>query len=601
MSAVRIADVEGVRVALSADVYAEVVTVGSRKHDMALRLEAERFAQVQSMRDGASYVEVTDTAPNRIIPILVWRDVPPAATRSSLTSLDAAHTHAKLLGTARLELPGGMLIESMIRLKEGSPAARLLESGMVAEVGGFAPAADLDKASLFDTIDAVTGVCLRVAKELGIKWFWIFPRNGFMSLMRADIPDLLPPFRFSLCPDVEGWDETSERLKRFRAMHLRGFGKYPEIYQISADDYEADLAHRLALRQRRAEFHYALEQLLPRAMVQAQREIVKESRLAMLRSSSPFERESPAMRTASEDHALQSRRAREDQMEEHTPVTRAGFLPFAASATAEAEYLRSVIEQGGSPAREYKRLSYQMLGAREGMRVLDVGCGSGVDLAALAEIVGPRGVVIGVDREPNLIAAARNTLDQHGLTNAWVFEDNAEHLAFSAGEFDRVRADRALQHMRHPAQAIAQMWRVLRSDGVLTVIEPDWATMAIYPSAPAGENDDTAFQHVLRWCRKKLEHPLIGRQLHALLRNQGEGAWSSVGVRAVTYTFTEWTALDAVLQLSRAAQALASEDATLSQTIDDWLGAVEDASNRGDFFAAVPLFFAYASKAQDHV
>lgn len=597
MSAVRIAGVEEVRVALSEDVYAEVVTAGSRKHEMALRLEAERFAEVQSTRDGASYIEVTDTAPNRIIPILVWRGVLPPDTSSALASRDATHTRATLLGTARVELPGGMLIESMIRLKERSSAARLLASGMVAEIGGFAPAADLDKAALLDVIDAVTGVCLRVAKEIGIEWFWIFPRNGFMSLMRANIPDLLPPFRFSLCPDVEGWDETSERLKRFRAMHLRGFGKYPEIYQISADDYEADLARRVSLRQRRVEFHYALDQLLPRAMVQAQREIVKESRLAMLRSSSPFETASPTMRTASEDGSLQSWRAHEHQMADRTPAARAGFLPFAGPATAEAEYLRSVIEQGGSPAKEYKRLSYQMLGAREGMRVLDVGCGSGVDLAALAEIVGPRGVVIGVDREPNLIAAARNTLDQQELTNVWVFEDNAEHLAFSAGEFDGVRADRALQHMRHPSEAIAQMWRVLRPDGVLTVIEPDWATMAIYPAAPVGGNDDTVFQQVLRWCRKKLEHPLIGRQLHALLRNQGEGAWSSVGVRVVTYTFTEWTAVDAVLQLSKAAQALASEDAALSQTINDWLGAVEDASHRGDFFAAVPLFFAYASKA----
>lgn len=597
MSAVRVAGVEGVRIALSPDVHAEVVTAGTRKHELALQLEAERFAQVQATRDGASYVEVTDTVPSRIIPILVWRGSPSDIPSSFDDDQDAARARAMLLGTARLELPRGTLIESMIRLKEGSPAARILASGLVAEIGGFAPAADLDKAELLDVIDALSGMCLRIARELGIKWFWLFPRNGFMSLMRAGIPDLLPPYRFRWCPDVEGWNETSERLQRFRAMHLRGFGKHPEIYQIRADEYEADFVRRVSLRQRREELRYALEQLLPRAMMQAQREIVKESRLAPLRSGSPVETVSPAMPTAAEERSLQSMRIGEDQMEDHTPPARAGFLPFAASATAEAEYLRSVIEQGGSPAREYKRLSYQMLRAHEGMRVLDVGCGAGVDLAALAEIVGPRGVVIGVDRDPTLVAAARNAVGQHGLRNAWVFEENAEQLTFPAGEFDGVRADRALQHMRHPAQAIAQMWRVLRPDGILTVIEPDWATMAVYPAAPAGGNDDTVFQHVLRWCRKKLEHPLIGRQLHALLRNQGDGAWSSAAVRAVTYTFTEWNAVDAVLQLSKAARALAGEDAALAPAINDWLRSVEDASHRGDFFAAVPLFFAYACKA----
>ena len=46
-------------------------------------------------------------------------------------------------------------------------------------------------------------------------------------------------------------------------------------------------------------------------------------------------------------------------------------------------------------------------GLREGMRVLDVGCGTGEVSLAAARVVGPSGRVLGVDMDPGVLERAR--------------------------------------------------------------------------------------------------------------------------------------------------------------------------------------------------
>ena len=57
--------------------------------------------------------------------------------------------------------------------------------------------------------------------------------------------------------------------------------------------------------------------------------------------------------------------------------------------------------------RAAKSRTYALLALRVGEQVLDVGCGAGEDVRALAEIVGPTGRAIGVDSSQTMVAAAR--------------------------------------------------------------------------------------------------------------------------------------------------------------------------------------------------
>jgi ribosomal protein S18 acetylase RimI-like enzyme len=102
-----------------------------------------------------------------------------------------------------------------------------------------------------------------------------------------------------------------------------------------------------------------------------------------------------------------------------------------------------------------KRRSVELLELCQGAAVLDVGCGTGSELARLVDSVGPSGRVVGLERSAALLAAARG----RGRAGAEVGPielvlGDAGALPFAAGEFDACRADRTLQHVERPEVAV---------------------------------------------------------------------------------------------------------------------------------------------------
>jgi SAM-dependent methyltransferase len=96
-----------------------------------------------------------------------------------------------------------------------------------------------------------------------------------------------------------------------------------------------------------------------------------------------------------------------------------------------------------------------------GRRVLEVGCGAGVDLARFA-----RGgaVVTGVDLAESAIALARANFEQQGLPGDFKVADG-EHLPFADDTFDLVYAHGVVQYTAEPEQLVAECRRVLKPRG----------------------------------------------------------------------------------------------------------------------------------------
>ncbi|WP_061962337.1 class I SAM-dependent methyltransferase [Demequina flava] len=67
----------------------------------------------------------------------------------------------------------------------------------------------------------------------------------------------------------------------------------------------------------------------------------------------------------------------------------------------------------------------QMLGARAGDTVLDVGCGTGKNFPLLLEAVGPTGHVLGLDRSPQMLDVARARVDRHLWPNVTLVQADA--------------------------------------------------------------------------------------------------------------------------------------------------------------------------------
>ena len=81
----------------------------------------------------------------------------------------------------------------------------------------------------------------------------------------------------------------------------------------------------------------------------------------------------------------------------------------------------------------------------DGLRVLDIGCGSGRDVYLLSQLVGEKGEVIGVDMTSEQLAIAKSHEDYHsqkfGFKNFHFYQgyiENLESLGFEPGSFDLI-------------------------------------------------------------------------------------------------------------------------------------------------------------------
>ena len=114
-------------------------------------------------------------------------------------------------------------------------------------------------------------------------------------------------------------------------------------------------------------------------------------------------------------------------------------------AVSETEQRR--LEQ---QAEVYSRLAgwtLDALGLWPGHRVLEVGCGGGSLLPAAAARVGPTGRVVGIDRDPRLVEAAKTRVAHL----PWVDVVQADALGYAADiSFDAVHCRLVLMHQHSP-------------------------------------------------------------------------------------------------------------------------------------------------------
>jgi SAM-dependent methyltransferase len=134
----------------------------------------------------------------------------------------------------------------------------------------------------------------------------------------------------------------------------------------------------------------------------------------------------------------------------------------------DGDYLR----QAARLFTPIKRRSHELLCLDRGMRVLDLGCGAGVDLPLLGDRVGAQGLTVGVDQDLSLA-------HQAAATGAIAVVATGEALPFADAEFHGCRAERVFMHLPAPTRVLAEMIRVVRPGGRVVVVETDWASCSL--------------------------------------------------------------------------------------------------------------------------
>ena len=232
-------------------------------------------------------------------------------------------------------------------------------------------------------------------------------------------------------------------------------------------------------------------------------------------------------------------------------------------------------------AQRYKRESIDMLAIKEGHCILDVGCRTGEDVQAIAQLVGHNGKAIGIDKSEEMISQARQRASGLGLPIEFHLCD-VHQLTFDDNFFDGCRAERVFQHLENPAKALSEIIRVSKSGAHILVMEPDWETLLIDSADHATTRSIVNFI-----CDRMVRNGWIGRQLPRLFKDCG---LIEIGVASSSIPLTDFDLADIIWGLRRNAKRAENAGMVSPSAVDQWMRDLEHASTEHRFFGAVTGF-----------
>lgn len=163
----------------------------------------------------------------------------------------------------------------------------------------------------------------------------------------------------------------------------------------------------------------------------------------------------------------------------------------------------------------FTRALFQDAGVREGMRVLDLGCGNGDVSLLAADLVGPLGQVVGLDRAPAAVeATCRRTA---AMPNVEVVHGDITQATFDE-PFDAAVGRLVLMYCPDPVEALSAAARWVRPGGPVVLHEFDLQVVRSQPPATLYEESLRLATEAVRLGGADTD---IGLGLHRVYRAAG--------------------------------------------------------------------------------
>ena len=231
---------------------------------------------------------------------------------------------------------------------------------------------------------------------------------------------------------------------------------------------------------------------------------------------------------------------------------------------------------------------FDALGVGEGERVLDVGCGTGGAVRALAASVPQVGRVVGIDKSETMLAEARARTAEADASEAPIefLIGDAHELPFPDNSFDAAYSLRVFEIIGEPRRALSEMARVLRPGGRLAINGPDIDAWAIDSS------DREVTRKVLHHASDIETNGWVGRQLPAWCKELGlvDVCVTPVGIPVTEFNPLYEVCLRSFVENAEAAGTLTAEEAVR------WVEDLRERDRRGHFFCSQIFFRVSARK-----
>jgi SAM-dependent methyltransferase len=158
---------------------------------------------------------------------------------------------------------------------------------------------------------------------------------------------------------------------------------------------------------------------------------------------------------------------------------------------------------------------------RPDMTVLDCGCGTATITLGVAEAVAD-GRVVGVDLEPEGLAAARRSAALLGRRNLAFVAADGRRLPFHDAAFDAVLCHSMLETLDDPATVVAELRRVTKRSGVVGAASVEYGGLILAGKETAGPRRFYNLRQQL-WRAAGIADPNMGRRLRGLFAEAGFG------------------------------------------------------------------------------
>lgn len=131
---------------------------------------------------------------------------------------------------------------------------------------------------------------------------------------------------------------------------------------------------------------------------------------------------------------------------------------------------------------------------KNGLRVLDIGCGTGAISKDIAERVGPEGAVTGIDNTEKFIISGQESY-QTTLNLKLIHQDLFSYEPEE--KFDLIVSARTLQWLSNPKEALLKFKSLLKPGGQLSILDYNHEQLSWQPQPP--ESMLTFYQTFLKW------------------------------------------------------------------------------------------------------
>lgn len=230
---------------------------------------------------------------------------------------------------------------------------------------------------------------------------------------------------------------------------------------------------------------------------------------------------------------------------------------------------------------------YNKIKVNAGEEILEIGCGLGRTVREIAALTNNSCKVTGIDKSAVLLNESIRRSDMT-KDNIHFQQGDAASLDFANDTFAFACAERVLMHIPEPKKVLSEMTRVLKKGGTLAIIEPDLASVEIYP-----DYNNVSSQLAKQWC-SYTESPMIGKQLLGYFH---ELELTNIEVSITPVIINNFEEFEQIRSLTKLVTALQGNHIISQNDADVYLKGLSEASKKGQFLYYVNVYAVTGQKS----